>query len=128
VYVNLLPKGYDRPSTLIEMQSVERADANISTVAVKASFVVTCYVEVDGHYQSDVDRLMERQDKVMSLFSCGYLQVGDRFLEVRAETGGMDFTESVELELDYFDDRYGGADDGESLPLMETIETRMTEG
>jgi hypothetical protein len=119
VYVNLLPKDFARPSTLIEFESVERKPASRWTVEVKASFLVTCFVGTDEHYQSDTEALSDRQSRIMSQFACGYLSVGDRRLEVQSAYGGMDFTEStVSLKLEYFDD----TDDGMKLPLMESVD------
>jgi hypothetical protein len=124
VYENLLPKDFSRPSTLIELASVQGTQTSRWTIEVKASFSLTSYVEVGGHYESDTKELRVRQNRVMGLFANGYLQVGDRCLEVQVVSGGMDFTESyVDLEFQYFDDR---PDISETLPLMETIKTKLT--
>jgi len=125
VYVNLQPKDYVRPSFLIALMDVARTEANRSMISVSASFSITCYTEIDGHYNSDVNRLTERQTEVMDLFLCGYLSVGDRNLEVQAAEGGVDFGESyVDLSFDYFDDR---PIPGDLYPFMETVKTNMTQ-
>jgi len=125
VHVNLLPKDFERPSFLIELVDIERTQVNRSTIAVAAVFSVTCYIEVDGHYNADVDELAERQRKVMDLFLDGFLAVDDRCLEVQAAQGGVDFTESyIDLSFDYFDDR---PVPGDAQPPMETVITNLSQ-
>jgi hypothetical protein len=125
VYVNLLPEGFGRPSTLIELVEVGRADANRSTLSVTVGIDITCFVKVDGHYQSDVEKLLGRQNEVMDLFACGYLEVAGRSLTVSAVEGDMTFlSSSVGLVFDYFDERPEPAGT-EEAPLMETVETNI---
>jgi hypothetical protein len=123
VYVSLLPKDFDRPSFLLEMLKFKKTDATRHTVAVEAGLSITCFVDVDGHYNSDVEKLLGRQSGVMDLFACGFLAVGDRCLHAQAAEGIIDFDECcVELSLDYFDDR---PSTGETAPLIETVKTNI---
>ena len=71
VYVNLLPKDFKRPSSLIRIDDATRTDANRTTVHWIVDVSVTGFVEINGHYQSEVERLLERQDGIMELFACG---------------------------------------------------------
>jgi len=124
VYINLLPKDFQRPSYLIELLDSAMSDVNRTTVARKVEIAITGFVKIGGHYQSDVETLSETQSGVMSIFSCGYLSVRDRCIPITLVKGGNDFTECyVEITFDYFDDR--PVDAGE-LPLIETIQTNIT--
>ena len=119
VYINLLPQDFDRPSFFIELIDDERVDVNRNTVEVTVDLSVTCYIDVDGHYNSDIESLIERLDSVSDMFTCGYLTVGDRYLAVTTERGDIDFTESyIGVQLNYFDDR---PIQGEELPLIEAV-------
>ena len=125
VYINLLPKDFERPSFFIELINLERTDANRCTVEMNVDLSITCYVEVDGHYNSDTEQLIERLDNVLDIFACGYIAVGDRCLEVQTERGDIDFTESyVGIQLNYFDDR---PVPGEEMPLIEEVKTNLSQ-
>lgn len=124
VYINLLPKDFARPSFLLECVQVMRQDENYSTVSVVAYFTITCFCEVDGHYNSDAEQLLERQTKVIDIFRRGYLTVGDRAIKAQASSGGMDFTQSyVDVQFEYFDARDDAPD---TTPLMEAVKTNIT--
>ena len=125
VYINLLPKDFERPSFFIEQVSAVRTDANKTTVAWIVDVSITCFINIDGHYNSDVETLVDKQSGVAGLFDCGYLAVGDRCIAVNSVTGGNDAATSfVDLQFDYFDARpvYG-----EQLPAMEIIQTIITQ-
>jgi len=124
VYVNLIPRDFKRPSTLIELDTWDPRPAGKSLLDVTAAFALTCYMDVDGHYNTDTQRLIQRQYEVMDLFAKGYMKVTDRNLEVVAAPGGMSFADCfIDLRFNYFDDR---PDVAEVPPLMETIEANMT--
>ena len=124
VYTNLLPKDFLRPSFFIEMTPeapLSITDANRSTIAVTVGFTITCFVESDGHYNSDTSRIAERVDHVTEIFTEGYLQVGDRCLKVDITKGGVDFTESsISVVFDYFDDRPGVKAEHEPITNVQT--------
>jgi hypothetical protein len=123
VYVNLLPKDFERPSFFIEAGGVVRTEASRDLLMVEASITITCYTEVDGHYASDVEQLASRQGEVMGLFLPGFLAVGDRRLEVQAAEGSIDFTDStVHLGFSYFDSRPLPAS---GLPPMGAVTTNI---
>ena len=123
VYINLLPKDFQRPSFLIEQLDAVRTDVNRTTVAWLVEMSITGFVSVDGHYNSDVEGLTETQSSIMEIFTCGYLSVRDRSIPVPLVKGGNDFTECyVNLTFDYFDDRPEAT---EELPLIETIQTNF---
>ena len=123
IYINLLPKDFERPSFLIELISFNRTDANRTTIEVEASVSVTCYTEIDGHYNSDTEKLATRQSEVMELFAGGYLEVCDRCISVESVMGGVEFTEGyVDLAFDYFDER---PMPGVALPDIESVKTNI---
>ena len=123
VYINLQPKDFTRPCTVIELVDVERTDASRNTISVVASFAITCFTEIDGHYRSDLERLVERQHEIIDLFACGYLKVGDRCLHLSAGTGGAESAFSyIDIRLEYFDDR---PTISEEYPIAESVATKI---
>ena len=125
VYIDQLPQGFKRPSTLIEQSGHEWTDANRLAVRVKAQFALTCFSETDAHHISDATALAEMLDATAALFARGYLRVGDRCLKAAATLGGVDFEGSyVDLQLDYFDDRPG--EGGDEEPTGGALEHNIT--
>ena len=126
VYVNILPKGFKRPSSYIETIGVESESVGRWITRVKAEFLIHCYAPVGGHYESDTVWLGERLDGVLGLFAHGYMAVADRKLEVAEISGDINLDEAyVSLKFDFFDDR---PEPESEYPPMETVETTiMTE-
>ncbi len=123
VYVNRCPKDFDRPSFLIE--TVKEGDTSASRKMVKceAYFTITCFVKVDKFGNGDDGALTEIQTGVMLIFRAGYIRVGDRAINVKASSGGVDFDRSyVDLQFEYFDNR---SDDVDNTPLIGDVDFNM---
>jgi len=126
VYVNLIPKDFSRPSTLIAFVNTERTDASRKMLAVKIQYALTCFCEVDGHYNSDTQAVTERQDGIMRIFARGYIKVADRSVKLVAASSGAEITESyIDLNIEYFDER---PDEGDCYPIAESVDTIITNG
>lgn len=125
VYVNRCPKDFVRPSFWIQYVTTSRRDVNRSTVAKTAYFTITCFTQVDEHYEADQEELIELQEEIIQLFSDGFVAVDDRAIKVQSSTGGVDFDRAyIDLQFEYFDDRNNEADE---TPLMLTITTNLKE-
>ena len=124
VYVNLIPKDFERPSFLLMLESFNQTDANRTTVSIEMSVSITCYIKIDGHYNIETSALADRVDTVRSIFSSGYLSVIDRCIGVTIPDGGVDFTEGIiVLAFDYFDERPMPCDE---TPPIESVRTNIT--
>lgn len=127
VYVDRIPKDFQRPSFAVELQKTEYQDMNLMLVRKTATILITCFVEVDAYYDSSREELNRRQDTVMGLFARGFLDVGDRHPAAMAARGqgNPDFSE-VTLTVTWSDDRPGYTAPEETAPLMEHAEVSGT--
>lgn len=125
VYMERVPVDFARPSFLVELGPVEMLDASCGCLEVKATVVVTAFVEADDYYNSHVPDLMTRMGAVQELFAVDGLQVEDRFLHVTANKGNCQFDYAeTSITFQYQDDRPGG----DEWPLMGEIQTKIKEG
>lgn len=125
VYINLCPKGFDRPNFLIEAITSKIRAANRNTVEITAYFTVTCFEKIDSYSNSAMTELLDIQNGVMDLFNQGYIKVSDRSLDIQASTGGVDFDCSyVDLQLKYYDDR---TDEKKNVPMVKNIDLSLKE-
>lgn len=126
VYVTDCPKDFKRPSFLLETVRVSRNDAAYGTVAKTVYQTITCFIPIDKQYRSNPNELMELQDAVMQLFSCGFVQVGDRAIKLQSLSGETDNEAAyVDLQFQYYDDRSAEAD---TAPTMSNITIKLQEG
>ena len=106
VYMERVPVDFARPSFLVELGPVEMLDASCGCLEVKATVVVTAFVEADDYYNSHVPDLMTRMGAVQELFAVDGLQVEDRFLHVTANKGNCQFDYAeTSITFQYQDDR-----------------------
>ncbi|MPN43738.1 hypothetical protein SDC9_191298 [bioreactor metagenome] len=122
VYRDLAPKGFARPSFLVECGPVKMEDAGCGMLDITATVTVTSFLPVDDYHNTQITALQTRMMSVQELFAVGYLEVGGRALHVTGNTGdyGFDFA-SVTLTLSYADDR-----PGEEAPDAAMGEVRTT--
>lgn len=90
-YTSLLPKGFKRPSILIEPRERKVSDASAHTVFIAETIRIITVAKLTEHGLVDNMELTDLQDKVAALFDKGKLLVGDRQLSVSATQQGRDF-------------------------------------
>jgi hypothetical protein len=123
IYISHCPKDFIRPSFLIEHVSTDCKDINCKTIIQTIIFNVTCFMEVDSHYDVDLERLMERQTEVLNIFQKGYVSVGDRAVKVKACNSGFSEGEAfVELQFECCDDR---SEETGDEALISTVNTKV---
>lgn len=126
VYPQACPKDFVRPSFLLEYVRTSRRDANRNTLEKTVYFTITCFVQVDKHFRSDMDKLADLQEDIMQLFAGGYVSIGNRAIKVQSSTGGIDFDRAyIDLQFEYFDNRTDAED---NTPLVESVQTEIQEG
>lgn len=104
VYENNLPRGFVRPSYLIETIRTRRTKAAAGLMIIEVDMSITCFAKIDNFGNSDQLELVGMQDDVMTLFDCGYLPVGDRAPLISASTAGVNPGESyIDLTVQYSD-------------------------
>ena len=120
--MNRVPVEFDRPSFLVELGPVEMLDASYACLELKATVVVTAFVEADDYHNSHVPDLMQRMAVVQELFAVEGLRVEDRVLHVIANKGNCQFDYAeASVTFQYQDDRPGGED----WPLMGEVNVNM---
>lgn len=118
-YIEEEEKGFLRPSLTIQPLVTDYQDGSSTTRFVTRHYLLIVRVDVDEYGKEPVEEMLDLQEKVVSLFACGYLRVGDRALKAKVSSGGTERQEAyVDLTLSYLDDR--GLEE-ESLPLMEEL-------
>ncbi len=102
VYIDLVPKDFDRPSFLLQLIRVTQEPANAKTLTERAYYTITCFGSTDVYHHSNSVELLEIQQNIMNLFRSGYLQMENRAVEVKASNGGRDFDKAyVDLQFEY---------------------------
>lgn len=132
VYLDRLPKDFQRPSFALELQTETLTDVNIGLVRHSVTVLVTCFVSVDAYSDSSREALNSRQSGILAIFGRGVLQVGDRTPSVAAAkgTGTPDFAE-VTAVFSWTDTRPGYVDEDTApesesgVPLMEHYTLRV---
>ena len=87
IFVDRLPKDFQRPSFALELQKEAFADLNIALVQKTVTVLVTGFVEVNAYYDSSREELNRRQDRLMELFAGPSIRVDDRHPMVTANKG-----------------------------------------
>jgi len=125
VYVHKCPKDFARPSFLLEF--IRRSPIDKCKLSVEKTFyfTITCFTELDKHSNADPEELADIQEDVIQLFTQGYVLAGDRAIEVKASTGGMDDDRAyIDLQFEFFDNRTEKED---TTPLITSVNTRIQE-
>lgn len=118
-YIEQEEKNFLRPSLTIQPLVTDYRDGGPNTWFVTRHYLLIVRVAPDEYGKEPVEDMLDLQEKVVSLFACGYLRVGDRALKAKAGSGGTERQEAyVDLTLSYLDDR--GLEE-EPLPLMEEL-------
>ena len=124
IYIDLAPLNCVRPCVCIETGERKITDAANRTVYIESEYTLTVYDAVDDYSQASTRDLLELQEQVMRLFYNGKLAVADRHLEIKASSGGRNWSRAfIELQLSYFDDRGEAPDD---TPLMESVAANIS--
>ncbi len=118
-YIEQEEKNFLRPSLTIQPLVTDYRDSGPNLRFVTRHYLLIVRVALDEYGKEPVEEMLDLQEKVVSLFACGYLRVGDRALKAKVSSGGTERQEAyVDLTLSYLDDR--GLEE-EPLPLMEEL-------
>lgn len=117
IYKDYQPSDFTRPSFLLTAGKVQAQPYHAAGLELQMAVKIRGFVEVDEYYQSHFAVLLERMARVMNLFYCGYVPVGERNPHIEKLSG--------EYQYDYFEVdmilQWGEMNDGdgEALPLMQ---------
>ncbi len=121
VYWNRKPKGFVRPSFLLEGGPLTSAEMGGGQERNTAQVRLTCFTPVDAYGNSDSDDLLDTMEALRELFRGGYIQIEGRcphVTEVSADYG-LDYAE-VTAKLEFFEPSADRRNSGTATrPLME---------
>lgn len=119
-YQDLAPKGFSRPSFLVECGPVTQTELGGYTTSFELKARIVGFLPVDAYHHSHIPDLCQVRDEVMALFGCGYFPVGSRNPHVDSIDGdyGYDYAE-VNLSIS-FTERWDGADESK-YPLLQSV-------
>lgn len=121
VYIDRLPKKFDRPSFFIELLNNYEEDANNSTVKVNQYYMITAYETVNEYFDSKTLDLIETQEKLLHHFRNGKLKVKDRYLNIKASSSGKDEDVFyINIEVEYYDERNSIISNDELISHIQT--------
>jgi hypothetical protein len=127
VYRELVPKGFQRPSTLI-VQEPWQADAGFGPgiITMQPVFTLTTFVPVDEYHHSHLAPMHLRQVALAGLFLPGYIEMPDGrapHVEKLEMGGGYDF-DTVTVTFQYNLNRKDFME-LETAPLAERLRFRL---
>lgn len=124
VYVDRLPKDFQRPSFTLELKENDLSDVNQFLVKRTAVVLITIFEEVDAFYDSSREKLNARQNQILALFSKP-LQAAGRTLLPSAQKGeGTPDCNEAAVRFEWVDGRPGFVDEDTAaesesgVPLM----------
>lgn len=104
IYLNDVPKNFERPSFFVAQRKRETKALNFALTEVRLTMVVACFVPVDSYNDVDREELTNRTDAVALLFGGGVLEAGDRHLLAQSAQVKEDDLQEVEIVYLYADD------------------------
>lgn len=127
VYQDLKPKGFERPSFLLEGGPITITEKGGGQAKHVVQVRVTAFTPVDAYGNSETEELRETADSLLELFEGGYILLGDRAPHVAELTGdyGFDYAE-VTAKLSYHEVRQRGSHPAGSpagSSIMENFQT-----
>lgn len=106
VYINKVPKDFERPSFLIEYVASTQDTINKDTVKEKIFYTITYFSKVDEYYNTDKLDLHQILVEILKIFRIGYIKIEGRAITINASSGGSNEDEIyIDLQLEYFEDR-----------------------
>lgn len=120
VYTDDLPRDFERPSILVELDSGTREDANIALLQRTETVLTTYFPTLDAHKACDREEMRREVSVLEDVFSGGYLQVGDRALHIIEIKTKLEQDEAyVDVTLQFLDDRPGPGQQYETMQSAE---------
>ncbi|MBS6501883.1 MAG: hypothetical protein KH415_09660 [Clostridium sp.] len=106
VYINKVPKDFERPSFLIEYITSSQDQVNKNTLKEQLFYTITYFSTVDEYYNTDKLELHSVLVEVLKVFRVGYINIEDRAITIKASSGGSNENEIyIDLQLEYFENR-----------------------
>lgn len=83
IYQNFVPKGFSRPSNLVELSGVKLAEIKNGSIRLLYTYKIRDFVPLDDHANSDTQLLDLRTLTIVAwIFGKSYLKVADRAMHV----------------------------------------------
>lgn len=120
VYINKVPKDFERPSFLIEYVTSNQDSINKNTLKEQLFYTITYFSTVDEYYNTDKLDLHSVLVKVLKIFRVGYIKIENRAINIKASSGGSNENEIyIDLQLEYFENRLEEIEGNEKVGEIE---------
>lgn len=120
VYIDKVPKDFERPSFLIEYVTSNQNSINKDTLKEQIFYTITYFSEVDEYYNTDKIDMHSVLVEVLKIFRVGYIKVENRVITIDASGGGSNENEIyIDLQLEYFEDRLEEVEGYETIKEIE---------
>lgn len=122
VYIDKVPKDFERPSFLIEYVTSNQDSISKDTLKEQIFYTITYFSQVDEYYNTDKMDLHSVLVEVLKIFRVGYIEVENRAITINASSGGSNENEIyIDLQLEYFEDRLEEVEEHEKIGEIENI-------
>lgn len=128
VYIQKVPKDFDRPSFFIQLVTGASTDANVSLTDENVIIEVVYFAPVDDFNIEDEINELAVSSTLRNTFKKGYLKVQDRALKItKLSSTPRDSEVYMSLQFEYLDSRYDDNDPDNptnienNTPLMNNI-------
>lgn len=120
VYVTYSKKGFDRPSFFISYVSGKQDDLNRNAYTGNINIQVVYFSPLDDYMNVDLMAQNQEWDEIRSVFSSGYIKVGDRAAKIKELTGGPRDSEIyLNINIDFTQDRIFNTPD---VPVAQEVD------
>lgn len=119
-YTDFFPQEFSRPAVRIELVRVSPARLLNKNIFQKTVYLtVTYYGPANEYYKADKTGLYDVADEFINIFAAGKLNVGGRYLNIAASTGGENDDEIfIDLQLEYTEAANEAAGEYEKMAVL----------
>lgn len=117
VYPDNIPKGFTRPSMLIETVRQSREDATRHTLLYTHEYLISAFPPIDEYGNEKQAEMNAMLDAIMDIFSVGAIRINGEYVHCEAKLSGEGYvTATLQYRADRPKEQTGG-----DYPLMQTV-------
>lgn len=127
IYRDFCSADHQRPSSYLYVTKSGFTDANIDMVCWEMEAELELFCSTDIYDISSTEALRQEQEAVLLAFGAPSLQVGEEWVTLTVQGGGMDMGSAfVGFSAQWFTERPQYHDPDEAAPKMQNVVTTIT--